>query len=100
MTEFDESQKRFIEDKGKFVLHYASGRRMGKALEQAKYLAELAKRFTNIEIVVVPHPQFARMEAALKFYADADTWVQTPEFQVPLIAEDRGTKARAALRDE
>ena len=39
-----------------FKMIYASGQQFGKAMAQAKELAERARGFTTIEITVVPHP--------------------------------------------
>lgn len=53
-----------------FVMQY-SGRQFGKSMESAKRLAEQARGFTDIKIVVVPHEHIQSLEAEVAALREA-----------------------------
>ncbi len=53
---------------GTFQMIFASGNRLGKATAQAMELADRSRKFTDIKIMVVPHPDIADLAE------DRDHW--------------------------
>lgn len=71
-----------------FHMIYASRQSLGKATAQAMELAERARGFTDIEIVVLPHPRLTLIEAVLVASKALITSLEHPEhFALKLAAK-------------